>query len=208
MSANRWTSALLAGALFGLFGCGGDEEEAPAAPEPEVAEVPEVIEEEIVEEAPPVVTPTSHDVLFLVIHDEPLLPSEERQLGVLVERLERRRRFDVEQRDATDEERALAEVFLNPDASDADRAGLTFPATFGSASRVLVMQLMPPRTVGSGDRVTEGYGGILLLDTAASLPAAQSATFVGLLDEDSYWHLTDDRWALWLGGLLRHSEGG
>ena len=205
MSANRWTSALLAGALFGAVGCGG-EEEAPAAPEPEVVEVPEAIEEELIEEAPAVVAPTSHDVLFLVIHEEPLLPSEERQLGVLVERLERRRRFDVEQRDATDEERALAELFLNPDASDADRAGATFPATFGTASRVLFMQLMPPRTVGRGDRVTEGYGGILLLNTAAS--PAESATFTAHLDEDSYWHLTDDRWALWLGGLLRNSEGG
>lgn len=205
MSANRWMSVLLASALLGLFGCGDEEVSAPT-PEPEVVEAPEVLVDEVAPEAPPAVAPSSHDVLFLVIHDEPLLPSEERQLGVLVERLERRRRFDVEQRDATDEERALAERFLDPDATSADRAGATFPATFGTASRVLFMQLMPPRTVGSGDRVTEGYGGVLLLDTAT--PAAESATFTGQLDEDSYWHLTDDRWALWLGGLLRNSEGG
>jgi|GEM_PF-2058955 len=204
MCVNRTSSVLIVGCslLVGLVGCGG-EEEVSSVPEPVVLEAPEVIEEEVASEAPPVVMPTSHDVLFLIVHDEPLLPSEERQLGVLVERLERRRRFDVEQRDATDEERALAYLFLSPDASEADRAGATFPATFGTASRVLLMQIMPPRTVSSGDRVTEGYGGILLLDTATD-----SATFTGQLDEDSYWHLTDDRWALWLGGLLRSSEGG
>ncbi len=200
---HRWTSALLAGAL--TLGC-GDDDAAPAAP-PEAIEVAdEVAEEEAPEleedEAPPAVSPTSHDVLFLIVHDEPLLPSEQRQLGVLEERLERRRRFDVEQRDATDEERALAELFWDPDATDEARAAATFPATFGSASRVLFMQLMPPRTLSDGDRATEGYGAILLLDTST-----HAATFVGQLDEDGAWHLTDDRWALWLGGLLRSSEG-
>lgn len=201
MRVDRTTSAALAAAL--LLGC-GDETTEPVAPEPEAATA--VIEEEaieVVEEPPPAaIGPTSHDVLFLILHDEPLLPSEERQLGVLEERLERRRRFDVEQRDATDEERALAERYLSPDASDADRADAVFPATFGTASRVLFMQLAPPRTLSSGDRATEGYVGVLLLDTATQQP-----TFVGQLDEDESWHLTDDRWALWLGGLLRNTEG-
>lgn len=203
--------SLLAGLAASVSGCGSpDEAGAPAveatdetaeaAPELPAAEAEpaeEVTEE--VAEAP--VTPTAHDVLLLVLHEEPLLPSESRVLGVLEERM-RRRRYDVEMRDVTPEEATLARLFLDPSASEEARAAATLPATFGAATRIVVLRVPAPRTLRDGNRATRGFAGALLFRPPFVEPA-----FEAQIDDDSSWRLTDDRWSSWLEGLLREGEG-
>ncbi len=200
--------SLLAAIAVVSGGCGSDDAgepavEAPAeaAPEPPATETDEPADDlpEEVVEAP--VTPTAHDVLLLVLHEEPLLPSESRVLGVLEERM-RRRRYDVELRDVTPEEATLARLFLDPSASEEARAAATLPATFGAATRIVVLRVPAPRTLRDGNRATRGFAGALLFRPPFVEPA-----FEAQIDDDSSWRLTDDRWSSWLEGLLRDPEG-
>lgn len=190
-----------------VSGCGSDDAGAPAteasaeaAPEPaspatETDEPAAEVTEELVE------APTAHDVLLLVLHEEPLLPSESRVLGVLEERM-RRRRYDVEMRDVTPEEASLARLFLDPSASEEARDAATLPATFGAATRIVVLRVPAPRTLRDGNRATRGFAGALLFRPPFVEPA-----FEAQIDDDSSWRLTDDRWSSWLEGLLRDGEG-
>lgn len=202
--------SLLAAITASGAGCGSDDAAEPPAeaasdlaPEPPATETDEP-EDEVTEElveAPAEVTPTAHDVLLLVLHEEPLLPSESRVLGVLEERM-RRRRYDVELRDVTPEEASLARLFLDPSASEEARAAATLPATFGAATRIVVLRVPAPRTLRDGDRATRGFAGALLFRPPFVEPA-----FEAQIDDDSSWRLTDDRWSSWLEGLLRDPEG-
>lgn len=184
-------------ALLALVGCGSPEE--PPAPV-EVAPVVEVEPEPVVEPepAPEVVVPSTHDLLFLVLHDQPLLPSEERLLGVQEARLDRRN--DVERRDATEEEAAFAAIFFDgtPDA----RLEAVFPETFGRASQVLFLRVAPPRTRSDGELLSRGFTGVLLFRPPDLEPA-----FEERIDEASSWRFADDTWSGWLSGLLRDPEG-
>lgn len=165
---------------------------APAAPPEEEEAAPEPIVE---------VTPTAHDVLLLVLHDEELLPSESRVLGVLEERM-RRRHHDVEMRDATEEEAALARLFFDPEASPEARAAASLPSTFGAARKVVVLHIPAPRTLRDGNRRTNGFSGALLFQPPSVEPAFSLA-----IEDSSFWRLTDDQWSSWLAGLLRDAEG-
>jgi hypothetical protein len=129
-------------------------------------------------------------MLFLIEHESELLRSEARQLGVLVERLQRRH-FDVEQRDATDEERAWR--------SSADRS--TAPPTVGSATRVVWVRLARPRLARDGRTVGRGLAEVLLL-RAPSWSTEFSMSF----DPDGSWLGSDDWWTRFFSGLLRPSE--
>lgn len=194
-------SALFFFAPAALSACGGDapaapegeppaEEPTPAEvePEPEIAEPP----------PPPPVTASTHDVLFLVVHEAPLLSSEERLFGVLETRLGRRN--DLERREAIEEEAAFAEAYLS--AEGAARP-VAFPATFGRASRVIVMRVPAPRVRSDGDLVSRGVVGVLSFRPPSLEPA-----FEARIDESSSWRLADDQWSSWLTGLLREPEDG
>lgn len=194
--------------LLLAIGCGSDDDGAPSAEaSAETTEaVPATETEEIaeVEEVPePIVeiTPTAHDVLLLVLHDEELLPSESRVLGVLEERM-RRRHHDVEMRDATEEEAALARLFFDPEASPEARAAASLPSTFGAARKVVVLHIPAPRTLRDGNRRTNGFSGALLFQPPSVEPAFSLA-----IEDSSFWRLSDDQWSSWLAGLLRDPEG-
>ena len=183
--------------LLALSGCGSPEAPpAPVEPAPAVEVEPEPAVE--VEPAPEVVGPSTHDLLFLVVHDEPLLPSEERLLAVQEARLDRRN--DVERRDATGEEAAFAAIFF--DGTLDARSAAAFPETFGRASQVLFLRVAPPRTRSDGERLSRGFTGILLFRPPDLEPA-----FEERIDETSSWRFADDTWSSWLSGLLRDPEG-
>jgi hypothetical protein len=189
-------SAVAALVLLASLAC-GDEEAPPPEPPPAVPAEP--VEPEPVaplEPEPEPVSPSTHELLFLVLHDAPLLPSEERLLGVEEARLDRRN--DVERRDATQEEAAFAEIFL----AGGDRTTAALPETFGEARRVLFMRVTPPRTRSDGELVARGFDGVLLF----RLPDL-SPVFELRLDDEAPWRLADDQWSGWLTGLLRESEG-
>lgn len=164
----------------------------PAPPETPVAEEVPAIEDEPSE--PPPVVASTHEVLVLVVHEEPLLPSELRLLEVLEARLGRR--TDLELREASADEAALAEAHWA--SSDAIPPA---PETFGRASRVLFLRVPAPRRLSDGNRATRGFSGALLLRPPTAEPAISVA-----IDEVSSWRATDDRWASWLSGLLREPE--
>ncbi len=190
-------AVFLAGALV-LAACGSGDAPAPPVEEPSTEEPPPAeVEPEPESTEPPPVTASTHDVLFLVVHEAPLLSSEERLFGVLETRVGRR--YDVERREATGEETAFAEAYLLAEGGARPAA---FPGTFGRASRVIVMRVPAPRVRSDGDLVSRGVTGILFFRPPSLEPA-----FEARIDESSSWRLADDQWSSWLTGLLRDPEG-
>jgi len=204
-------SRLLPYALcLGVIGaCGPPSSEAPPAPEthpepssegaPGAGTVAEVEGSEAApspgsegEDPPPVLEP--HDVVVLVVHEEPLLRSETRILGVIAERLDRRG-LDVGQREATDEEAAYMRAFFEgrPEA-----AGAGMPGTLAGASKVLVLRVPAPRVLANGDRVTRGIAGVLAFRASEREPY-----FEARVDDVSAWRASEDRLAPWLLSILR-----
>lgn len=194
------TAPLVVGAVALAACSGGDAPAAPVAePSADEATLPEVAPEPEESEPPPppAVTASTHDVLFLVVHEAPLLPSEERLFGVLEARVGRRN--DVERREATEEEATFAEAYLLAEGGARPAA---FPGTFGRAGRVVVLRVPEPRVRSDGDLVSRGVAGILFFRPPSIEPALEVR-----IDEASSWRLADDQWSGWLTGLLRDPEG-
>lgn len=134
-----------------------------------------------------------HDVMLVVVHDEPLLRSELRVLSVITDRLDRRG-LDVGQREATEAE---ATYFRHAFEGTSDGA---WPSSLAGASQVVVLRIPAPRVLERGDRATRGIAGVL------AYRAAEESPFVSVVvDDGSAWRQPEDRWSAWLLSLL-HTE--
>lgn len=199
----RWIHWIALAALG--VGCGSESAQTSASAESE-SETPALVDEaaeapeedgealEVEEEVAAAPTPCTQDLLMLRVHTGTLLPSEERQTGVLQERLARVG-YDVALRDAAQDEAELAERVLSGSGAGAA------PPLFGRASRVLILRIAPPRTRDDGDFVSQGISGVVLLRARDMEPL-----FVLRLEEESGWRRSDGAWSEWLQGLLREAE--
>ena len=200
-----WTTALIL-----LVGCGSTEaptppaepEQAPVAvaPPEESGESDPESEELDEEDADPAEgdsaggVPQSHDVIMLVVHEEPLLRSEQRIVTVISERI-RMRGFDIGQRDATEEEAAfVAPQLESPEAE----ASLAVPSSLASASHVMVVRVAPPRERSDGQLATRGISGVLVYRHGEQAPF-----FRARIDDTSAWRNAEDVWSGWFLSLLR-----
>lgn len=136
---------------------------------------------------PAPVVPSTHELLVLLVSEQPLLRSEER-LGEFLEARMRRNRRDAELRPATEAEAAFA------------RDGGALPETFGAAERLLVLHVAEPRTLPDGDLRSRGLDGVALYRLPGATPVFQAQM-------DDGWRLEDEQWATWIAGLLREGEG-
>lgn len=194
-----WTTALVL-----LVGCGSSEAETPpsepvqapveVAPPP-VEEVEGEEEEEDEEESARAEGDFgNHDVIMLVVHEEPLLRSEQRIVTVISERL-RMRGYDIGQRDASEEEAAFVLPQL---ASPEAESTLAVPSSLAAASNVIVVRIPPPRELNDGQLATRGIAGVLLYRHGEQAPFFRS-----IVDDVSAWRNAEDVWSGWFLSLLR-----
>lgn len=164
-----------------------DDEEAPRGGE--VAGAPDEGEEEDV--AAPDTAP--HEVVIVVVHDDPLLRSETRLLEVIAERMQMRR-IDAIQREASEAEAAYARGFFEGrgDAS----AGL--PASLSQASLVVFFRVPPNREVGEGRMATRGFGGAVAFRRGDREPYLELR-----VDDEAAWRGPDEQLWPWLISLVR-----
>lgn len=191
-----WTTALVL-----LVGCGSSE--APTPPEPVEAPVEVVapstpeegeLEENEDEEEAQAPSNETHDVIMLVLHEEPLLRSEQRIVSVIEERIHMRG-FDIGQRDATEEEAA----FVSPQlASPEAEAGGAMPPSLAAASHIIVVRIPPPRELNDGQLATRGIAGVLVYRHGEQTPYFRS-----IVDDVSAWRNAEDVWSGWFLSLLR-----
>lgn len=191
----RWTTALVL-----LVGCGSSEAPTPPA-EPIEAPVevvaPSTVEQDEAEEEEEVARPANteaHDVIMLVLHEEPLLRSEQRIVSVIAERIHMRG-FDIGQRDATEEEAAfVAPQLESPEAE----AGGAMPSSLANASHIIVVRIPPPRELNDGQLATRGIAGVLVYRHGEQTPYFRS-----IVDDVSAWRNAEDVWSGWFLSLLR-----
>lgn len=163
----------------------------PGAPEPAEPAPPTEVAAEPAAAAPAL--DRRYDVLLLVDHEEPLLPSEERVLGVIVERLRLRGR-DVGRRDLTADERAHLRATLEAERREAPTDGRP---EFDGARFRLVVRIPPPRTLRDGQRATRGIAGVWAYRGEVDVPYLQLD-----VDDASAWRWPEDRWSGWLLSVL------
>jgi len=157
---------------------------APSVPE-EVA---------IDDEARAEVNNETHDVIMLVLHEEPLLRSEQRVVSVIAERIHMRG-FDIGLRDATEEEAA----FVSPQLESAEaEAGGPIPSSLTSASQIIVVRIPPPRELSDGQLAARGIAGVLVYRHGEQTPYFRS-----IVDDISAWRNAEDVWSGWFLALLR-----
>jgi len=136
----------------------------------------------------------THDVIMLVLHEEPLLRSEQRVVSVIAERIHMRG-FDIGQRDATEEEAA----FVSPQLESAEaEAGGPIPSSLTSASQIIVVRIPPPRELSDGQLATRGIAGVLVYRHGEHAPYFRS-----IVDDISAWRNAEDVWSGWFLALLR-----
>lgn len=201
--------------LVSLLGCGSTEAPPPTSAEPESPPLEEPPttpsdEEDDEVEAPPrgevadaedegedeeVPAPDTapHEVVIVVVHDDPLLRSETRLLEVIAERMQMRR-IDAIQREATEAEAAYARAFFTGrgDAS----AGL--PASLGQAGTVVFFRVPPNREVGEGRMATRGFGGAIAFRRGDREPYLELR-----VDDEAAWRGADEQLWPWLISLVR-----
>lgn len=200
-----WTTALVL-----LVGCGSSE--APTSPDP--VEVPvevvapstpdeDAIEENEGEEEAQAPSHETHDVIMLVLHEEPLLRSEQRLVSVIEERIHMRG-FDIGQRDATEEEAAFVSPQLESPEAEAggaiSREGnqQPMPSSLTNASHIIVVRIPPPRELNDGQLATRGIAGVLVYRQGEQTPYFRS-----IVDDVSAWRNAEDVWSGWFLSLLR-----
>lgn len=194
-----WTTALVL-----LVGCGSSEAETPPS-EPvqtpiEVAPPSvDVVEEEEDEnedegDASAEEDFGTHDVIMLVVHEEPLLRSEQRIVTVISERLHMRG-YDIGHRDASEEEAAF--VLPQLESPEAE-ANIAIPSSLAAASNVIVLRIPPPRELNDGQLATRGIAGVLLYRHGEQAPFFRS-----IVDDVSAWRNAEDVWSGWFLSLLR-----
>jgi hypothetical protein len=200
--------------LASLSGCGSTEAPAPAsdestqvapsdeggeeardeggagAPE-EVADVED--EEEDEAEATPAPDTAPHEVVIVVVHDDPLLRSETRLLEVIAERMQMRR-IDAVQREASEAEAAYARGFF---AGEGD-ASAGLPASLAQAGTVVFFRVPPNREVGEGRMATRGFGGAIAFRRGDREPYLELR-----VDDEASWRGADEQLWPWLISLVR-----
>ncbi len=194
------THLLLAVALA-QSGCSGASEGAsepgagagPALAAPAPAAQDEPVEAEDVAATPAPADLSTHEVALVVVHDDPLLRSEQRLVDVIVARMAMRR-IDAAARDADAEEASFARAFF-AGAGDAS-AGL--PASLRGPGVVLFLRFAPQRELSSGDRATRGFAGALAFREGEATP------FLSLrVDDEAGWRGPDEQLWPWLISLVR-----
>lgn len=136
----------------------------------------------------------THDVIMLVVHEEPLLRSEQRIATVITERIHMRG-YDIGQREASEEEAAFVlPQFESPEAE----ANVPVPASLAAASNVIVLRIPPPRELNDGQLATRGIAGVLIYRHGEQAPFFRS-----IVDDQSAWRNAEDVWSGWFLSLLR-----
>lgn len=195
--------------LVSLLGCGSTEAPPTTSAEPEsppLEESPTTPSDEQDDEAPPrgevaqdededVPAPDTapHEVVIVVVHDDPLLRSETRLLEVIAERMQMRR-IDAVQREASEAEAAYARGFF---AGEGD-ASVGLPASLAQAATVVFFRVPPNREVGEGRMATRGFGGAIAFRRGDREPYLELR-----VDDEAAWRGADEQLWPWLISLVR-----
>ncbi len=135
---------------------------------------------------------SAHEVVIVVLHDDPLLRSEERLLDVVAERMEMRR-IDAIRRDATDEEATFARAHFAGEAAPG-----ALPASLAGVGTVVFLRIPPNRELDRGQRATRGFGGAIAWRRGEPDPYVELR-----IDDDAAWRGADEQLWPWLISLVR-----
>lgn len=199
-------SALLLALLVAaptLFGCAGEGSSAESAnTEAPPEQGPDDLDRDPMEDEPePVIEPEAaaapdlgpHEVVLVLVHDDPLSRSETRVMDVVVERM-RMRRMDAIVREATPEEDTFARPFFAGRGSDES----PLPSSLAGADTVVFVRFPPQRELPSGDTATRGFGGAL------AFRRGEAGPFLVLrIDDEAGWRGPDEALWPWLISLVR-----
>jgi hypothetical protein len=192
-----------------LLGCGSTDD-PPTSAEPEVADPPSTApagDEEEVEDVEDVedvegeeegddvaAAPDvgAHEVVLVVVHDAPLLRSEERLLDVVTERMQMRR-IDAIRRDATEEEATFARARFSGEG-----AGSSLPPSLAGVGTVVFVRIPPNRELARGQLATRGFGGAVAFRRGATEPYVELR-----IDDDAAWRGADEQLWPWLISMVR-----
>lgn len=179
------------GGQVGL-GHGGGAGEEPGDDEPSEAEHGDE------EQGTAAVAPdtSAHEVVIVVVHDDPLLRSETRLLEVIAERMQMRR-IDAIQREATDEEATFARAIFAGESGEA----AALPSTLSEVGTSVFVRFPPNRELGNGALATRGFGGALAFRRGEREPYLELA-----IDDEAAWRGPDEQLWPWLISLVR-AEG-
>lgn len=198
-----------------LLGCGSTDAPAPSAePEVPVAEAVEPaaptdgvddaidqgededdgVDDEGTEDEATATAPDlgAHEVVLVVVHDDPLLRSEERLLDVVAERMQMRR-IDAVRREATDEEASFARARFAGEGRES-----ALPSSLTEVGTVVFVRIPPNRELDRGQRATRGFGGVIAFRRGEREPYAELR-----IDDDAAWRGADEQLWPWLISLVR-----
>jgi hypothetical protein len=134
----------------------------------------------------------AHEVVIVVVHDDPLLRSEERLLDVIAERMQMRR-IDAIRRDATDEEASFARSRFAGEGRES-----ALPSSLTEVGTVLFVRIPPNRELDRGQRATRGFGGVIAFRRGEREPYAELR-----IDDEAAWRGADEQLWPWLISLVR-----
>lgn len=134
----------------------------------------------------------AHEVVLVVVHDAPLLRSEERLLEVVTERMQMRR-IDAIRRDATDEEATFARARFSGQG-----AGSALPSSLAEVGTVVFLRIPPNRELDRGQLATRGFGGAVAFRRGTTEPYVELR-----IDDDAAWRGADEQLWPWLISMVR-----